>query len=73
MKTYPAKQLGLQLYAINKKYGTVNLYQMEGKTGLYWKDYDSEGEEIIKPLRNGVWIYDSIGNKSPYIKWRWEG
>lgn len=62
---------GFRLYAMSKKYGTEPLYAVEGKQGLFYKDFNQEGEYVLKPLRNLRVIYDSTGYKFYYRKEAW--
>lgn len=71
MRSYPAKHLGLQLYA-RKRHGMIPLFRKESG-GLFFKEYDSQGNETLKPLRSGIWIWDEQAHKMPYIRERWEG
>ena len=71
MTIHPATLNGFKLYAISRKFGSELLYRIEGKKGLYYKEFDAEGEETLRPLRNGRWIYDAQAHKMPYVKDRW--
>lgn len=76
MRSYPARHLGFQLYA-RKRHGMIPLFRKESKKGLheglFFKEYDSQGKETLKPLRSGIWIWDEQAHKMPYIRDRWGG
>lgn len=73
MKTYPALYMGSKLYKLSRKYGSELLYYIEGKEGLFYMEYDSEGEETPRPLRAGTIIYDGLAHKMYYRKYQWQG
>lgn len=77
VEVYPAKLLGSKLYALRKDGDSILLYRkvVDGilQAGLFYIEYDGEGNETAKPLRNNRWIYDGLGHRLAYVRERWEG
>jgi hypothetical protein len=69
---YPAKSGGSRLFKLSRKFGSELLYRIEGKPGLFYRVFDSEGDYILKPLREGTAIYDGLAHKMYYRKYQWD-
>lgn len=67
MTIYRAKYNQSYLYVNNRKFGTLDVYQKEGKAGLFILDK----HDNVKPLRQGIILRNGLGHTVPYKKWEW--